>query len=99
MRSDALPRGAVLAVVFVVTWHVALGAVPSAPVSLAAQVTGSTVTLTWTPPAIGPVLAYRLEAGSASGLSNLANTIVGATPSFTATLVPNGTYFIRVRAI
>ena len=78
---------------------ISLGAVPSAPTNLVAQVVGSTVVLTWTPSAAGPVLGYRLEAGSASGLNNLANGVIGPTPSFTATLVPNGTYFVRVRAI
>jgi len=74
-------------------------AVPSAPANLAAQVSGSTVTLTWTPTFLGTVIGYRLEAGSASGLSNLANTIVGTIPTLTVLAVPNGTYFVRVRAL
>ena len=43
-----------------------LGAVPSAPTNLTAQVVLNAVTLAWTP-ASGDVLAYRIEAGSASG--------------------------------
>lgn len=74
-------------------------AVPSAPVNLAAQVSGSTVTLTWTPTFLGTIIGYRVEAGSASGLGNLASTIVGPIPMLTAPAVPNGTYFVRVRAI
>jgi choice-of-anchor C domain-containing protein len=76
-----------------------LDAAPSAPGNLAAVVTGTTVALTWTPSAVGPVIGYRLEAGSASGLSNLASVVLATTPSFTATAVPTGTYFVRVRAI
>jgi hypothetical protein len=97
------PRGVVrvcVAVVGAVLVTVAVtGAVPSAPSNLAAQVVGATVTLSWTPPAVGPVIGYRLEAGSASGLSNLANTSLGVSPLLTATAVPNGTYYVRVRAI
>ena len=99
MRSAVFARGAGLALVLAGAMTVSLDAVPSAPTNLVAQVVGNTVSLTWSPSAAGPVLGYRLEAGSTSGLSNLANGVIGLTPSFTATLVPNGTYFVRVRAI
>jgi hypothetical protein len=95
-RATRLSLATFVAIVVAV---VTTGAVPSAPSNLAAQVLGTTVTLTWTPSFLGPVLGYRLEAGSASGLSNLANTILGVIPSLTAAAVPNGTYFVRVRAI
>ena len=75
-----------------------IGAVPNAPTALAAVVTGSTVTLTWNGPG-GVVDAFVLEAGSAPGLSNAANGIVGVAPSYVATEVPPGTYFVRVRAL
>jgi formylmethanofuran dehydrogenase subunit E len=74
--------------------------VPGAPINLAAAVTGSTVTLTWTAPATGdPVASYILEAGSTPGASNLANVATGnAATIFVATGVGAGTYYVRVRA-
>jgi hypothetical protein len=73
--------------------------VNSAPTGLAASVNGGTVVLTWTASALGdPVTAYVLEAGSAPGLANLANFAVAPTLSFTASNVPAGTYYVRIRA-
>jgi hypothetical protein len=62
-------------------------------------VNGSSVSLTWSVPSTGPVIGYRLEAGSASGLSDVANTLIGPAPSLSAAVVPPGTYYVRVRAI
>ena len=71
---------------------------PPAPTALAATVTGTTVSLSWTPPA-GAVTGYVLEAGSAPGLANLvAGLALGPTPSFATPNVPPGTYYVRVRA-
>jgi hypothetical protein len=39
------------------------------------------------------------EAGTAPGLSNVASSLVGVATTFTATAVPPGTYYVRVRAI
>lgn len=76
---------------------VAVGA--ASPTGLSYSATGSSVTLTWTaPPPSDVVLSYIIEAGSASGLSNLASFSTGSTAtSFTASGVPTGTYFVRVR--
>ena len=76
-------------------------AVPAAPGNLVASSAGSTVTLAWIAPTSGdPVSAYIIEAGSGSGLANLANFSTGNTAtSFSATLVGTGTYFVRVRAV
>jgi hypothetical protein len=88
-----------LPTVFVVFFAVtSASAVPGPPANLVAQVAQSTVTFTWTAPG-GPIIGYVLEAGSGSGLSNLARLVVGPTPSFSAIGVPPGTYFVRIRAI
>lgn len=73
---------------------------PGPPTNLtAAVVNGTTVRLTWTAPA-GTVTGYRLEAGTASGLSNLVPGVdVALTPSITVTSVPRGRYYVRLRAL
>ena len=73
---------------------------PTAPLALRAAVTGNAVTFDWAAPVTGPVTSYRLEAGSASGLSNIAvlNTgTVGTSISFSG--VPSGRYYIRLRGV
>jgi hypothetical protein len=71
---------------------------PPAPGALQAALnTGGTVVLVWTSAA--GASTYVVEAGSAPGLTNLANSDLGSTAtSFTALAVPRGTYFVRVRA-
>jgi hypothetical protein len=71
------------------------GGPPSAPV-LSTVTTGSTVTLSWSAPS--GATSFVLEAGSATGLANLVDSDVGGTPSYVATGVGAGTYFVRVRA-
>lgn len=69
------------------------------PLNLNAATDGSTVTLYWLPPPSGIVASYRLEAGSAPGLSDLANVRTGdAATSVVAHDVAPGTYYARVRA-
>ena len=58
---------------------------------------GGTVVLTWAA-ATGSPAVYIVEAGTATGLSNLAITDVGSVTTLTATGVGNGTYYVRVRA-
>jgi hypothetical protein len=78
---------------------VRLFAVPSAPINLTAIVVGSTVTLIWNSTSVQPLFGHRLEAGSASQLSNLASVLIGTSTVFVAPNVPAGTYFVRVRAV
>ena len=72
---------------------------PFAP-SLTSSVAGSLVTLSWQPNAAGPpATSYQLEAGTATGLANVA---VIPLPSSTTTFqanAPNGAYYVRVRGL
>ena len=84
------------------TLHVIAGAAattPSAPIGLSSSVSGSTVLLAWTAPSGVAPSSYVVEAGSASGLIDLANFDTGsAAVTLTVTGVPAGSYFVRVRA-
>jgi len=73
---------------------------PGAPGDFSVSASGTTATLAWAPPATGlPPFAYVIEAGSAPGLSDLAVILTGgAVTSHTVRGVPQGTYFLRVRA-
>lgn len=101
MRAAAPARAVAFLVAVVastVAFRVTLDAVPAAPTNLTAQVVLNSVSLSWTP-ASGEVLGYRIEAGSASGLRDLASTVIGPVPSFAVSGVPDGRYFVRVRAV
>lgn len=78
---------------------VRLLAVPSAPINLTAIVVGATVTLTWSSTSVQPLFGHRLEAGSASQLTDLASVLISPSTSFVVPDVPAGTYFVRVRAV
>ena len=72
---------------------------PGPPTDLAASTSGTCVALAWVPPVEGsggPASAYRIELGSAVGLSNLLQLQVGA-PSAVLHLAGR-TYYARVRA-
>jgi hypothetical protein len=83
---------------------IVVGSVPSppgAPNFTALTASGSTITLTWTAPTtFGAATSYIIEAGSATGLANIATLNTGNTNT-TATFsgVPPGTYFVRIRAV
>jgi len=72
---------------------------PGAAFGLSGGASASTVTLEWGAPSVGTgPFQYRVEAGSATGLSNLA-AIVVPSPAFVTTGVPPGIYYVRVLAI
>ncbi|MBI3493165.1 MAG: right-handed parallel beta-helix repeat-containing protein [Acidobacteria bacterium] len=73
-------------------------AAPGAPGGLAlVSNSGGTVVLSWTAASDSPT-SYVVEAGSATGASNLANVDLGSpATSLTATGVGGGTYFVRIR--
>jgi hypothetical protein len=73
---------------------------PGAPTFSSHTVSSGTVTLNWTAPTFGTATSYIIEAGSATGLSNLATVNTGNTAvtlSFSG--VPPGTYYVRIRAV
>jgi hypothetical protein len=74
-------------------------ALPVAPQSLTAVVAGSVITFTWQAPPGSLVAGYVLEAGTGPNLSNLATLPLGNTTSFSSPPVPNGSYYVRVRAL
>ena len=75
-------------------------ATPSAPRAPYAIVTGRTVSLYWVPPDGGPApQAYQIEVGSAPGASNVLVASILAQIPFTTTNVPDGVYYVRLRAI
>ena len=81
-------------------------AVPPPPANLTYQVANSTVFLTWNN-ALGPVTFYRLEAGATPGTTFFTwdssvlvdpNKLPQLLARFGAGGVPNGVYYVRVRA-
>ncbi|MCC7034275.1 MAG: PQQ-dependent sugar dehydrogenase [Acidobacteria bacterium] len=75
--------------------EVVVACAPPAPAGLTPSVTGDTVTLSWLP-ATGAT-GYVVEAGSSSGLADLA-TLAVSTSGLDVSSVPPGTYYVRVRA-
>jgi hypothetical protein len=75
----------------------ASGAGSTSPTGLAASVAGTTVTLTWQPPATAPD-SYIVEAGASAGTANLAQLDTGSSTPALSVTAPPGTYYVRVRA-
>lgn len=72
----------------------------AAPDGLDGSAIGNDVYLFWSAPSEGPApTGYIIEAGSAPGLSNLATLPTGSTAREFLTTAPNGTYYVRVRAV
>ena len=74
--------------------EVVVACAPSAPTGLTHTVTGNAVSLSWSPAA--GATGYVVEAGSASGLANLATLSTG-TNGLDVSSVPPGTYYVRIR--
>ena len=75
-------------------------AAPQPPAALAASVNGRVVTLTWTSSAgANAASEFRLEAGSASGLADLAVLALSGNAGFLVVQAPPGTYFVRIRGV
>jgi predicted phage tail protein len=75
---------------------------PLKPGGFTGSLQGSVATLSWIAPAGDAEDAptgYVVEAGSASGLTNLATVPLGNVTSFQAVNVPSGVYYVRVRAV
>jgi predicted phage tail protein len=76
---------------------------PQPPTNLTATVNANSVALAWTAPPSssgGPLLLYRLEAGTGPGATNAG--LFDLSPSTTIVVfngVPNGTFYVRVRAV
>jgi trimeric autotransporter adhesin len=70
---------------------------PNAPGPLSASVAGGLVTLNWGA-ASGNATTYVIEAGTASGLTNIGALPTGVLDTTFSTPAPAGTYFVRVRA-
>jgi hypothetical protein len=73
---------------------------PGAPANLTFTVSGSAVDLHWAAPAGGAPTSYVIEAGSATGRSDLLVMNTGtADTDISFVGVPPGTYFVRIRAV
>lgn len=74
--------------------------VPAPPTGFASSVIGAEVTLQWTAPSSGITpTSYRLEAGTAPGLSNITTIALVASPTrLVVSNVPAGTYYVRLRS-
>ena len=101
-RRGRLANSLVVAVTVVAATNVTANHT-TPPRNLAAQVIGTTVVLTWTAGGSPPDF-FVVEAGTGPGLSNIASipiawgSIRGINGTMTATQVPRGTYYVRVRA-
>jgi hypothetical protein len=72
--------------------------VPPPPVALTATASGSNVTIQWSPDTGSPPTSYFVDVGSSSGAANIGSFPMTAT-TLTASGVPNGRYYLRVRAV
>ena len=77
----------------------AFAQVPGPPLNFSQSVSGTTVTLTWSPPSTGGVpTGYQIEAAFSPGGAVIATLSIAGTTAVVPN-VPVGTYFVRVRAL
>src|SRR6476620_3662729 len=77
---------------------VAFAAIPGSPTGLAATVNGNVVSLAWQAPASGIPTSYVVEAALSPGGAAIASVPIAQT-SLIVPGVPNGVYYVRVRAV
>jgi hypothetical protein len=70
---------------------------PPPPVALSATASGASVSIQWSPDTGWPPTSYFLDVGSSPGASNI-GTFQSVAPSLSASGVPDGRYYVRVRA-
>ncbi len=78
--------------------NVTVGLTAGAPRNFRASVSGNTVSLAWDPPASSGVTQYRIEAAGDPSFANFSWAILPPTQTSVTATLPNGTFFLRVRA-
>ncbi|HUU35984.1 MAG TPA: hypothetical protein VMW48_18090 [Vicinamibacterales bacterium] len=74
--------------------------VPASPTGFIAAVQPGTLSVQWNPAATGAIPAtYQLQAGTASGVSNIGVVALSGATTAAAGAVPPGPYFLRVIAV
>ena len=90
---------AIVTIAVVLAATPAFAQVPGAPLNLTTTINGTTVTLAWSPPTTGGVpLGYTVEAAFSPAGAIIATLQTSGT-TLTVPNVPNGVYYVRVRAI
>lgn len=98
VRSSGAPAGPASLSTNEIALVVGCSAAPSSPpLGLGAQVSGSTVTLSWNAPPFSSLSRYVLEAGSSSGATDIATLTFPASQTSVSGDVPPGTYFLRMQ--
>ncbi len=69
----------------------------SPPLGLAAQVSGSHVTLSWSAPPFSSLSGYVLEAGSSAGATDIGRFTFPGSQTTVTSAIPPGSYFVRMR--
>lgn len=92
------PAGAGQASAAVTLTSASCSIAPGDVTGLAAMNSGSAVSLAWTAPPPGVAARYRIEVGSAAGLSDLVVFEVDGQRTWLETTAPPGIYVVRVRA-
>ena len=99
LSSIALPSSSRASALHPLAQDACAGA-PGAPSGLTVAVIGTSVNVGWKPPVGGcKPTSYLIEAGSAPGLSDFPPVGVSSGTATTVNDVPEGLYFVRVRAI